>query len=1718
MKKITLTLAIILSTLMSFAQNKDSEGHSLVNLWKEYYKAEKADKPQDQLKALTAIKQEAVKQHLAWDFYDAGNKYVYVGSNINWKDRTNLINAFDKEVEELGEPVAVYYHHRYTWSRSNAEAYAQEHKDALQASSNPEFYAMDSAISGPVYAKALLKFIRNDYEYVLWSMFGNSSSAVIKDYYKDKYPEAALIEYSECVKSIDSFAYIKLGDYINKYGNKAVTMLARQKRLGREFNLLKSEKSTTSDDYKALRSRCADYVSDRNGYSGDEKLIANCGAEVDNIIYELDSKNIDARISDRTLTVNLRNIKSFQVRISKGSKTVWTTEGTNPVGSYYKDDIVTITIPDLDDGEYKIICFTGATKTDFDYDKYTLSIALRAIADGYGVFVADYQTGRPVSKCFLTLMDADGKELATSDEVKLDGFTQLPAAFAKYLDKDEYSYLSLKASFTDNGRLRMSKGISLRTPNPGKVVEIKNYPYKKAVILTDRGAYNPGETLHFKGIFYTGTYSYDLAAAGTEAKVELLDTENNVIGEKKLKTNEFGSVEGSFELTGISRGGMFCLKLYQGNLCVENQYVRVDEFVLPTFELNWDADDRLYLPGDVVKVSGKVTSYSGHNLGNVRAYYRVQGVEEGELTLKPDGSFAFQFNTTKSNYYYGQQITVTVADDTGETLDFHTYKRVNGSIPLNVSLLNKVTGRYSISGGEWSRGDNWIIRDKYARLQFTTAGLVRENLEIFYELTTEDGKSVAKGKTESARTIDIDLSGRPSGLYKLKVYATAKYADGELSKVTQDYTLVKAEDDDTALDMNAEAFFKDLGGEDIAVQFGSTDGPVWAVVELIGSGNVLLEHQIVTLKGERGKDGSLKTISYSRKPDYPESLTLNILFFHKGRCHSYSRTIKLPVITRELPLSFTRFTDLANPGQECSLLIATEPGIECAATVFDKATEEINPNEWTQVRPSRRPEPTVNYSSVCGFAGNTWRHEPYMAYSTRATGNARAKGGVVYNDMVAEEAVAEASLDRLAVESPGEVPADVHVRENFGATMAWEPLLRSGSDGTIELKFTGSDRLSTYYVQLFAHGEGMKNAVLRKEMKVSIPVKVSLMQPLFLYAGDEYTARATLSNSTEAAVTGNVSVRFYNGTDYKKAPVISASSSHVSIPAGGSIPFAVPIDVPEGIDVLGVLLTFTADDKDLGSDAMFVSVPAKKPLQTITEAHSAVLLAGADREALIAGLRGMFVNTDASALVPVERDILAMIREAIPDSIEPKSKNIIDLTEAYYSNIIARRVGAKGLPDNELADIMEKIAACQNSVGGFAWFEGMESSPVVTAAVLQRIASMPEANIEGIDVESAVKYLDSNYFGTIGRPWWMGSISLETYLHTRALFPEVPFESPGGRAFREFKKSVKEYLVPSKERGLNGQILAKARRLRTLQLLVTKEDGKTLAKGWGLNLRRCVVRSHDADVESLLQYAVEHRCGGCYYPNAVMPWRGLMESELYAHALLCNLMTSAAESVNTVSGKRASYADEARRVAEGIRLWMMIQKETQQWEKDAAYIEAIAAVLRGTPETLQTKVILLSSTFTKPFPEIKAAGNGFTVERSFICNGSVLKEGDTVRVGDRIEAQYKIWNEENRSFVRLTAPRPASLRPVDQLSGHYGWWLRPMSYGAWSFTPHGYRNVLSDKTEYWFDSYPEEHTTINEEFFVTQEGSFQMPAVEIESLYAPHYRANDAGRGALVSR
>ena len=70
-------------------------------------------------------------------------------------------------------------------------------------------------------------------------------------------------------------------------------------------------------------------------------------------------------------------------------------------------------------------------------------------------------------------------------------------------------------------------------------------------------------------------------------------------------------------------------------------------------------------------------------------------------------------------------------------------------------------------------------------------------------------------------------------------------------------------------------------------------------------------------------------------------------------------------------------------------------------------------------------------------------------------------------------------------------------------------------------------------------------------------------------------------------------------------------------------------------------------------------------------------------------------------------------------------------------------------------------------------------------------------------------------------------------------------------------------------------------------------------------------------------------------------------------------------------------------IAEGIRIWLMLQKETQSWGSDPAIVNALSSVLDGSEATLDTRVVALSGSYTRPFEEIPASGNGFTISRQF---------------------------------------------------------------------------------------------------------------------------------------
>ena len=1751
-------------------QNQTKDGLVLTDLWKRYTAANKADRPKEMMAVLDTIVSKAKAERLHYDFYTAASQKVVVAGNRDWKQRDEYSAWLDKEVDEYAEPIVTFHHNLSKESPASLTDFVIVNKARLQAARNGAFYGdgLDNLWTG---------LVKDDYEYTLWvlSVIKRSEKAMslLNEYVGDSYPKTAYLEYRRMVDKdykrnddgrAERIAAARL--FAEKYAGRAMSLYGKAIVLRGQFDSLSGIRDNEAS-YKTLYRDCVIAEKERLSYSkGIDKEIAGKMNDFKLLMESLDRKEIEISFEKDVAVLTLRNLSKADVefvRDTKDAKPLIRKTVNNPKKSFYVQDTVKVELPKCDDGDYIFTARNGKVASKAKWTKKTLSVAVRKDSEKMRFFVADYLTGEPVEKVDLELLRS-GKAVAQAKDVVLceDGFTPLPDVVVGSLKDGTASYLV--ASYRDKD------GILHKTE--------EHYIYGNSVyssdqdgdsgtfceIFTDKTAYNPGEKVEFKAVLYKGDMSRSLHTfeAGAKVKAEFVNAEGNVVGSKDLTTNEYGSVAGSFDIPSGGRNGSFYVRIVSGDVNASKGIV-VDEFILPAYDLAFDKTDRLFIAGDTVEVSGKVSSFSGHPLSAASVSYSVKRhgktYASGKLHLDADGSFRIRFGTDGDDDLGFFCVTVKVTDATGETKEFSGVVSALKYFSLAVDVANASKGDINPSDDAWL-GTPFMISGEKAVVSFgvkdSRGNVVKSPVEVKYSLSDDSGKRLASGKTMSGKTEELALPA--AGMYILKVNAEIVREDGRKVTAQTKLMILRVDDSATVLDAKVKNIFKLVGdcsdgilntGEDIKVQFGVGEGPVWAVVELFGDKRQLLEHKMIHLDGKAGGSGSLTEIVYNYKVEYPDAVRLMVFYFRDGRRCLFNQEFRRERKTLDLPLAFTSFTDKALPGTEYSLTLKSISGVEAVATVFDKSSEVISANDWTSVRLAWAGAEDVYIScSTGGVCGRmSYDDEMFIGAShrnVRVRGLGRSNAAARVNSMadsvaglVLEEAVPSMMMAKR--ESVDDVDVqDVPVRSDFSSTLAFEPFLRSDADGNIFMKFRTSDKLSTFAVQVWAHTQEMLNACVRKEMVVTVPVKVSVAEPKYLYKGDRFALHATVSNGSDKDVSGVAALQAYSSKDYEGAKPFATSSKKVTVPAGGSVEVAFDVN-PKEYDELGLKVVF-ADDAKTFSDGVFVSLPVYEARQTLTESHSAVLLAGADKAKLIKRLESEFTGTTSKGAEIKEIDIRQMILDAVPSKVEPKGKDVLSLSEALYVRKVAASLGSEvkaEMPDEVL---VEKIKACLNAGGGFGWFEGMRPSPVVTAVVLERLAKMRDAGLDygGLDLTGSVKWLDRNQFlrGT-ATPRWCGWLSMEQYAYVRSLYSSVPFnvspqtkndKSEYARNFKEFRKSVKDYLVPSVKggRGLNGQILAKARRIKILANLTCNDGGLALASAWGLKFSAGsrMNQSIAADVQSLLEYAVKHPDGGWYYPNAVMPFRGLLESEAYAHAMLCDLLSSPVAELVVRQGS-PTIEVTAKQIADGIRLWLMLQKETQKWNEDPAFVDAINSVLAGPSDILATKVVSLTKTYSTPFSKVKAAGNGFSIERHFYkeVRGEDGKTGRLeifpgmkVSVGDKIIAEYQIWSQENRSFVKLTAPREAAFRPVNQFSGAYGWWLRPLTVnGIWSVTPQGYRDVKTDRTEYWFDVYPEDKTTVSEDFYVTQEGIFTAPAVTIESLYSPHYRANGAFPGEL---
>ena len=584
-----------------------------------------------------------------------------------------------------------------------------------------------------------------------------------------------------------------------------------------------------------------------------------------------------------------------------------------------------------------------------------------------------------------------------------NGFAGLPASMNGLIGKDRYdSRLRIRSlKNTDRCSKPVCPFISHYdyTPDAARV---------QCMLITDRSAYNPDETLHFKAVLYKGVYSLE-AVTGKQAEVILLDAEDKQVDSIRLTSNEFGSIDGSFVLKRGGRNGSYKINVKVDGRTVGYKDVTGDDFVLPTFDLVFDKQAPVREQGAPIIVGGTVKAYSGHSLRNAKVRYRIEtnsGMTKSvDLTLDADGHFEIPVQDDKNQYWCNVKVTVT--DVTGETLSFNRF----------VFLREEPVKR---------------IETKY----------------FFDELTNDDGT--------------------------LKLRAVA------------------------------------------------SDKTTWMLIEVFGEGGRFISGETRKVSPVNGRAET--TIEYNIGPEDGLVANVSVMYFQDKQSYRHTSIVRKVDHRYDLPLSFTRFLDTTKPGAQYTFIIKTAAGVECAASIFDKSTERIHSNNWWRVRPDETPAPDIFYSSVCGtndsYVRRAFRNESGMVMLSKAT----AYEAVPALEDAVERSGIGSSADKESSSAGGQ---EIELREDFATTIAWEPYLRSDDKGNISFTFTNADKLSTFVVSLFAHTKDLRNATLRKEFTVTIPVKASMTLPQYLYNGDTYSLSAGLSSQVDRSIRGTLTLYQY---------------------------------------------------------------------------------------------------------------------------------------------------------------------------------------------------------------------------------------------------------------------------------------------------------------------------------------------------------------------------------------------------------------------------------------------------------------------------------------------------------------------------------------------------------------------------------------------------------------
>ncbi len=225
--------------------------------------------------------------------------------------------------------------------------------------------------------------------------------------------------------------------------------------------------------------------------------------------------------------------------------------------------------------------------------------------------------------------------------------------------------------------------------------------YYTAYIYTNQPVYRPGQKVYFKAIMRKNSEDGFRNVPGEKFKVSIRSSKNKEIYSGSLRTNEFGTLAGSFDLDKEADLGNYSVAVSKDNMLYYGSF-EVEEFKKPEYFVKIETNNKQFAAGDTVKASISADYYFGSPVTDAkvevniyRRHYwhpwwywsqyawfyknfasnRIVGYGDKDLVsqksgrLGPDGKFNYEFTAPlNQDVDYVYTISAEVTDNSRSTV------------------------------------------------------------------------------------------------------------------------------------------------------------------------------------------------------------------------------------------------------------------------------------------------------------------------------------------------------------------------------------------------------------------------------------------------------------------------------------------------------------------------------------------------------------------------------------------------------------------------------------------------------------------------------------------------------------------------------------------------------------------------------------------------------------------------------------------------------------------------------------------------------------------------------------------------------------------------------------------------------------------------------------------------------------------------------------------